>query len=296
LDTASVRAATYRADAGREHPGGYVRDRLDLLELLDLTPTGDDVFTVGTRGEVPGRLFGGLVASQTLRAATLTVDPARPPHSLHAYFIRPGKVDVPLTLDVERTRDGRSFTTRQVTATQEGKPIFILSASFHGTEDGADWQLPGPSGLPDPEQLAPAPGPPPTLSWSPFDIRPAAEAGPDGFPVVHPLWVRTLDRMPDDPALHACILTFISDIAVAPSARAPGASQALSFTGASLDHAVWFHRPVRTDEWLLFWTRPVSNFGARGFAEGAMQTRTGVRVASIAQEVLLRNSGVEPRF
>jgi acyl-CoA thioesterase-2 len=114
--------------------------------------------------------------------------------------------------------------------------------------------------------------------------------------VSHPLWVRTLAGMPDDPVLHACILAFISDIGVAPNGRAPG-GQAwdLPFTGASLDHAVWFHRPVRTDEWILFWTHPVSNFGSRGLSEGAMHTRDGVRVASVAQESLLRHSGVTLR-
>jgi acyl-CoA thioesterase-2 len=120
-------------------------DRIDLLDMLDLSRVGDTSFTAATPGEDGMRLFGGQVASQSLRAATLTVDPARPPHSFHAYFIRPGRVNRPLRLDVERTRDGQSFTTRQVTASQDGKPIFILAASFHGFETGDDWHLPGPA-------------------------------------------------------------------------------------------------------------------------------------------------------
>ena len=271
-------------------------DRIDLLDLLDLERVGDNSFTAATPGEGRMRLFGGQVAAQSLRAATLTVEESRPPHSFHAYFIRPGTVNTTLHLEVERTRDGRSFTTRQVTASQDGKPIFILAASFHGAEEGVDWQLPAPDEVPDPDTLPPPAMAAPILSWTPFDIRPAGGVAPDGFPVSHPLWVRSLERMPDDPILHACILAFISDIGVAPNGRAPGGDGwSFPYTGASLDHAVWLHRPVRTDEWILFWTRPVSNFGSRALSEGAMHTRDGVRVASIAQESLLRNSGVQPR-
>jgi acyl-CoA thioesterase-2 len=268
-------------------------DRIDLLDLLDLTKVGENSFVGATPGEGAMRLFGGQVASQSLRAATLTVDPSRPPHSFHAYFIRPGTVNRPLHLDVERTRDGRSFTTRQVTASQDGKPIFILAASFHGLEKGEDWQLPAPVDVADPDGLAPPSEAAPILSWTPFDIRPATGSAADGFPVSHPLWVRTLEPVPDDPILHLCIVAFISDIGVAPNGRAPGSDAwDQPYTGASLDHAVWFHRPVRADHWILFGTRPVSNFGSRGLSEGAMHTRDGVRVASVAQESLLRNSGV----
>src|SRR5688572_14276390 len=142
-----------------------------IRDLLDLEPMGDDRFTAATPDEGPGRLFGGQVASQALRAATLTVAPERLPHSLHAYFVRPGRPGVPLVLQVDRTRDGRSFTTRRVEASQEGEPIFTMVASFHIEEDGDDWQLPAPTGVPDPAAL----GGDATMSrWtsvSPFDMR-----------------------------------------------------------------------------------------------------------------------------
>ncbi len=123
-----------------------------ILELLDLGRRGPDDFVAPTPSDGPGRLFGGQVASQSLRAATLTVDSDRLPHSLHAYFIRPGRPGIPLRLEVDRTRDGRSFTTRRVTASQDGEPIFALAASFHAAEDGDDWQLPAPLRLPRPGQ------------------------------------------------------------------------------------------------------------------------------------------------
>jgi acyl-CoA thioesterase-2 len=272
---------------------------LTITELLELERVGDDAFMAMTPSEVaegPGRLFGGQVAGQTRRAATLTVDPSRPPHSFHAYFIRSGKVNVPLRLDVVRTRDGRSFTTREVTASQDGKPIFILSASFHSAEEGDDWQLPPPVDVAEPESLSSPDFPWPMLAWTPFEIRPAEPGSRDAFPVHHPLWVRTRQRLPDDPGLHASAIAVISDIGVAPSAVPPDTvGSGRMFSGASLDHAVWFHRPARADDWILFWTKPVSNYGARGLAQGAMHDRDGVRVASITQEALLRNSGVDPR-
>ncbi len=262
-----------------------------VLRLLDLDRVdGTDSFVAATPGDGPGRLFGGQVASQSLRAAVMTVDPSRPPHSLHAYFIRPGRPGEPLRLDVERTRDGRSFTTRQVSASQGGEPIFILSASFHAPEAGDDWQLPAPSGLPDPESLSPPPMSGRFSMMSPFDVRPVAGPGPGGIPVVHPFWVRVRGVVPDDPTLHVSLLTFLSDMGVVGSARAPGSS-AVAFAGASLDHAVWFHRPARVDEWLLFSVDPVSNFGARGLARGTFHTQAGVLVASVAQESLLRPAG-----
>ncbi|HEX8803740.1 MAG TPA: acyl-CoA thioesterase II [Acidimicrobiales bacterium] len=266
-----------------------------LTRLLELQPLGDDRYEAGTPGDGPGRLFGGQVAGQALRAATLTVEPDRRVHSLHAYFIRPGKPGEPLRLDVERTRDGRSFTTRRVEASQSAGPIFTLAASFHVAEDGDDWQLPAPLDVPDPDDIEPGAS---LFSqmWtlSPFDVRPVHAWEPESPPTLHPLWVRTRDRLPDDPAVHAAVIAFFSDMGVVGSARAPTSTLPPRFMGASLDHAVWFHRAARADEWLLYAVDPVSNAGARGLARGTMHTRDGVLVASIAQEALLRDSGQVP--
>ena len=259
-----------------------------FLALLDLEPIGEDRFTAITPGEGPPRLFGGQVAAQSLRAATLTVPADRMPHSLHAYFIRPGRPGSPLELAVERARDGRSFTTRRVSAVQEGEPIFVLDASFQIDEDGEDWQPSMRDDLPSPDEIDSPENPMNRFSsLSPFEIRPAGGSNPMGFPV-HPFWVRAKGRLPDDPHLHACAITFLSDMGVVGSAPRPGTDRTRGFMGASLDHAVWLHRPARADEWLLFDVYPVRNAGARGLAHGTMHTQDGVLVASIAQEALLR--------
>jgi acyl-CoA thioesterase-2 len=265
-----------------------------IFGLLALEPAGRDVFVAATPSDGPGRLFGGQVAAQTLRAATLTVESDRVPHSFHAYFIRPGRPGTPLRLAVERTRDGRSFTTRLVSASQNGEPIFVLGASFHIAEDGDDWQLPAPRDLPGPDDVAFESPFTRFGSTSPFEVRPAREPVADGFFRPHPMWVRCRQELPDDPALHASVLAFVSDMAVVASARSPNSSLPTRFMGASLDHAVWFHRPVRADEWLLFSVDPVSNFGARGLARGTMHTRDGVLAVSVAQEALLRDTGRIP--
>jgi acyl-CoA thioesterase-2 len=272
-----------------------VSDEGRILALLDLEARGDDEFVATTPSDGPERLFGGQVASQTLRAATLTVERERRVHSLHAYFIRPGRPGTPLDLRVDRTRDGRSFTTRRVTASQDGEAIFTLEASFHGEEAGDDWQLPAPADVAaadDPGNLeSPIAA---FASMSPFDVRLVRPPGPDGFPFLHPMWVRTRRPLPDDPALHACVITFMSDMGVVRSARAPDSTLPPEFIGASLDHAVWFHRPARADEWLLFSVEPVTNAGARGLARGTFHTADGVLVASVAQEALLRGTGRTP--
>jgi acyl-CoA thioesterase-2 len=264
-----------------------------LLGLLKLEEIGGDRFSAETPADGPNRLFGGQVASQALRAATLTVDPGRWPNSFHAYFLRPGRPGAPLELAVERTRDGRSFSTRRVTASQGGEPALVLMASFHVPEPGDDWQLPERRDVPPPEE---ATGPSPFRAFSnmsPFDMRPVAPQT-SGFPMLHPFWVRTRLALPEDPALHACVLAFISDMGVVGSARAPGSSLPARFMGASLDHAVWFNRPARADDWLLFDVEPLSNFGARGLARGSMRTRDGTLVATVAQEALLREAGSVP--
>ena len=267
---------------GRWGRGGSFRST-PLLTLLDLEAHGDDDFDAISPGEGPGRLYGGQVASQALRAATLTVDPARLPHSLHSYFIRPGRPGIPLNIHVERTRDGGSFSTRTVWARQQGETIFSLIASFHGGEAGDDWQPSNMPAVPGPEDIGDSSEGAFARMGSGFDMRPIRRA--EGFRI-HPCWVRLNEEIDDDPLLHACALTFISDRAVVGSARRPGATDRMA--AASLDHSIWFHRPVRADQWLLFSVDPVSNFAGRGLALGTFHTETGVLVASIAQEALLR--------
>lgn len=261
-----------------------------LLALLDLAPAGSNrwLATTPEPGDGPPRLFGGQVAAQSLRAATLTVPADRLVHSFHAYFIRPGRPGVPLQLDVERARDGRSFTTRRVSASQEGEPIFVLDASFQVEEDGDDWQpddsMPV---VPGPDEVTPPESPFGSFSsMSPFEMRPIGGLNPMGF-TMNPYWVRTKDPLPDDDAVHACAIAFISDMGILSAARPPSSTNT-SFGGASLDHAVWFHRPVRADRWLLSDASPMRAAGARGMAHGTMHTVDGVLAVTIIQEGLLR--------
>ena len=260
-----------------------------LAGLLSLQPAGEDRWVAPTPGEGPWRLYGGQVAAQALSAACKTVPSERPPHSLHGYFIRPGRPDTTLELVVERTRDGRSFSTRHVTAVQDGKAIFNLIASFHGLEPGVDWQLPGPDVLP------PTPGDPvapaPVRGWfgplGLFERRPLHPADAEDPWPPHPCWVRLIEQISSDPAEQACALTFVSDMGVVGSARAPG-DRARPASLASLDHAIWFHRPFDVSEWHLFTVDPVSNHGGRGLARGSIHAGDGRLVASIAQEALIR--------
>ncbi|SEG56619.1 acyl-CoA thioesterase-2 [Thermomonospora echinospora] len=259
-----------------------------LARMLALQPLDGDVFVADSPALGRERLFGGQVAAQSLRAACLTVDAGRPPHSLHAYFIRPGLPGEPLRLEVGRTRDGRTFSTRHVTAAQGGKPIFEMVASFHDPEPGHDWQPPPPAPVPGPQGLEP-----PRLPRHPpaFDIRLVRRPDPGGSLLPHPFWIRVREPLGDDPALHACLITYLSDMAVVSSAVAPGSPRRSLAMAVSLDHALWFHRPARVDRWLLYSVDPVTNFGARGLARGTLHTADGVLVASIAQEALLRPAG-----
>jgi acyl-CoA thioesterase-2 len=266
-----------------------------LLELLDLEPTGTDRYRVANRDPGYGnRVFGGQVAAQAIRAAVATVDPDRSPHSLHAYFIRPGRPGVPIEFEVERTRDGRSFTTRRVVASQNDEVIFEMSTSLHVTEHGVDYQMPLWSDLPAPETLTDRVSfiPDETSDRLPVEMRELGptEADEDGwYASTRRVWMRTKRRLPDDPVLHVCVLTFLSDMGAVMGARAPLPEQPLSrLMGASLDHAVWFHRPIRADEWFLYDLHAVSNAGARGLARGTMHAVDGRLGVSVTQEALLR--------
>jgi acyl-CoA thioesterase-2 len=260
-----------------------------LRAALDLEKLDGDRFIAIPHGMGLTRIFGGQVAAQALRAACQTIDSQRSVHSLHCYFIRPGGPAEPVRLEVERTRDGRSFSTRRVTASQEGKPILEMIASFHQPEPGEDWQEAALPLVPPPDELSP-------LDFTRLfgedqaaEIRPVAMPESGSFPVLHPFWVRVRMPVGPDEALHACLLTYLSDIAVVRAAQKPGTA---SWHGlrVSLDHSVWFHRQPRVDQWLLVSMDPVAHIGTRGLARGSIQTADGNLVATVAQEALLRPS------
>ncbi|HVB41528.1 MAG TPA: acyl-CoA thioesterase II [Streptosporangiaceae bacterium] len=276
-----------------------------VVELLDLEQIELDIFRGRSpEGERRQRVFGGQVAGQALVAAGRTVPADRPVHSLHAYFIRPGDPAVPLIYLVDRVRDGRSFTTRRVSAVQHGKTIFALSASFHHPETGVLHQRQMPEATP-PEELPSAlermeqvfgESARDYMGNHPFDIR---HLGPLSFEaarepslrVTHSIaWVRADGELPDDPLLHVCMMTYASDMTLLDSVLlANGLSWADGKTvGSSLDHAMWFHRPFRTDEWLLYVQESPVAAGARGLARGELYTRGGDLVVSVMQEGLIR--------
>ena len=256
-----------------------------LLDLLDLEPIELNLFRGINPSEWPGgggRVFGGQVASQALRAASMTVDPAHHANSLHAYFLRPGKHGRPILYSVDRIRDGKSFTTRRVVAIQDGEAIFNLSASFHVEEPGGESQLPMPEGVPDPESL-PRSEHGHRRHGRPFEVREIAVAPPS----TRRTWVRADGQLPDDPALHACVLAYASDMGPVSAAARP-VRHLEPMMRASLDHIMWFHAPVRADDWLLYDLQSVATGRGRGLARGAMYTRDGVLGVSISQEALLR--------
>ncbi|GAA2083714.1 acyl-CoA thioesterase [Actinomadura alba] len=262
-------------------------DASSFQKALELEQLDSDLFEALFPGVGRGRTFGGQVAAQSLRAAGLTVGRSRNVHSLHSYFIRPGRPEEPLRFEVARTRDGRTFSTRSVTAVQEGKPIFEMIASFHDPEPGEDWQAVAPLSVPPPEDLRPV-----RLSrlfgdGQAFEIRPVVTPDPEGFPISHPFWVRVPVPVDIEPDLHACLLTYLSDIAVVRAARSPESDVSYGLR-VSLDHSIWFHRQARVDQWLLYTMSPVAHIGVRGLAQGSMRDVEGTLVASVAQEVLLR--------
>ena len=255
-----------------------------IARLLHFDRRGD-VFIAPNPSSGPGdRLFGGLIAAQSLAAAGATVDAEKLPQSLHLYFVRGGEYGVDVELNVERTRDGRSFDTRRVTAVQHGKIILEMIASFHRPEPGADWQ-------PQPEPAlafeAAVPKSPDLGFAQRFDIR--VTPGDDSVFAVPPFWIRTKDAIEPDPLVRACMLTFMSDFGPVPVARPPGAppNAAVGYA-ASLDHAVWFHRPFSPDQWHLYDVRSLNNTDSRGLVVGSLYDLTGGLVASTTQEALWR--------
>jgi acyl-CoA thioesterase-2 len=278
-----------------------------VLDLLDLEQIEVDIFRGRSpEGERRQRVFGGQVAGQALVAAGRTVPEDRPVHSLHAYFIRPGDPTVPLIYLVERVRDGRSFTTRRVTTIQHGKTIFTLSASFHRDEPGVEHADPVPD-VPPPDAIATTAERmeklfgPSVREWydgNPIDIRHIgplsfeAERDPSLRTTRNMVWLRVDGDLPDDPLLHVCLMTYASDMTLLDSVLlAHGLSWADGrTTGASLDHAMWFHGPFRADRWLLYaQDSPVAR-GSRGLARGEVYTSDGDLVVSVVQEGLVRTS------
>ncbi|MEV6817442.1 acyl-CoA thioesterase II [Nocardiopsis dassonvillei] len=273
----------------------------DLLTVLDLERIEDDIFRGSSPEEGPQRVFGGQVAGQALVAAGRTVPAERHVHSLHAYFIRPGDPSVPIVYEVDRVRDGRSFTTRRVVAIQHGKPIFTLSASFHKEEPGLDHRIPMPD-VPPPEKLPSTrerlreafgrvPG---FVRWHPIELRPVgplsyeAERDPRLRTATNPVWLKVDGKLPDDRLTHVCLMTYASDMTLLDTVLLRHGRSFAGISMASLDHAMWFHRPFRADEWLLYAQEAPTAQGARGLARGLVYTREGELVCSVVQEGLIR--------
>ena len=279
-----------------------------LLDLLDLEPLEVNIYRGHNRDIGTGRVFGGQVLAQALVAARRTVDGPREAHSLHGYFILPGDLAAPIVYFVDRLRDGSSFSTRQVTAIQHGRAIFSLSASFQIAESGFEHQSEMPD-VPPPEELANeldliramAERIPESLRGvitqdRPIDFRPVDPIDPfhpDKRRPVRHLWLRAVDRLPDDPLIHQATLAYASDYGLLGTALLPHgvAPRSPSLQIATLDHAFWAHRPFRADEWLLYAMDSPVTAGARGFTRGTIYTRDGQLVASVAQEGLLRQRG-----
>lgn len=280
-----------------------------LVDLLDLEQIEVNIFRGRSPNESLQRVFGGQVAGQALVAAGRTTDGKRPVHSLHSYFLRPGVPGIPIVYQVERIRDGRSFTTRRVVAVQQGKTIFNLTASFHQSEPGFEHQYPMPD-VPAPE----------TLPGIVDEVRANVDVMPEfldrqerrhlidvryverlrwtkeELENAEPrsvVWMRVIGPLGDDPLVHVCALTYASDMTLLDAVRVPVEPLwgPRGFDMASLDHAMWFHRPFRADEWFLYQQESPIATGARGLARGLIFDRGGRLVASVMQEGLFRKIG-----
>jgi acyl-CoA thioesterase-2 len=280
----------------------------ELIELLTLERIEDNLFRGQSRDIGTRNVFGGQVLGQALAAALQTVDDARSAHSLHAYFLRAGDIEQPIVYNVERTRDGGSFSVRRVIAIQHGQTIFNFSASFQISEPGVEHQFDMPD-VPDPDELEPPPPLPPeqlaTLPvklqrWlgmkGPFEFRPLVprnELAPKIRPPHQSIWFRLVERAPDSDAMQRAMLAYASDFHLVGTTTLPHGISLVhgNLQMASLDHAMWFHRPFRVDEWLLYAFDSPTAQGARGLARGQIFSRDGRLVASTAQEGLIRVRG-----
>jgi len=277
----------------------------DLQQQFELERLEVNLFRGQSRDTGSPQVFGGQVLGQALKAASATIDDGRVCHSLHAYFLRRGDFTKPIVYSVDRSRDGGSFSARRVLAIQDGEQIFICSASFQTPEPGLEYQEPAPK-VPPPEELKPFAKPSPQelaklpeklRRWleieRPFEFRPVQPYNPLAPVACEPvrqIWMRAVDKLPDDDALHRCLTAYMSDYWLLDTATMPHGSSFLrgNLIMASIDHAIWFHRPGRVDDWLLYCLDSPSSSGARGFARGSLYSRDGVLVASTAQEGLLR--------
>ncbi|MBO1334195.1 acyl-CoA thioesterase II [Streptomyces sp. VRA16 Mangrove soil] len=279
-----------------------------LLDLLDLEQIEEDIFRGQSRSAVVPRVFGGQVAAQALVAAGRTVPADRLAHSLHAYFLVAGDPGAPIVYTVDRIRDGRSFTTRRVVAIQHGQPIFHLSASFQTYEEGLEHQADMPP-APDPESLPTAAEMLPryadvlgpdrvqkmleareAVDLRYVDAPPFAFVG-DPQPPNSQVWFRTNGKLADDPLLHVCLATYVSDMTLLDSvllAHGRGGWAVGDVVGASLDHAMWFHRPFRADEWLLYDQQSPSASGGRGLGQARIYTQEGRLAITVIQEGVVR--------
>lgn len=273
----------------------------ELLDLLALETIDDNLFRGRNESQAGPRVFGGQVLAQALAACGRTVED-RLPHSLHAYFLRPGDSRRPILFDVDRIRDGSSFATRRVRGIQHGEPIFAMSASFQVLEEGMEHQFPAPD-WPPPEALEDDTevarrllgSDPNVMPWAtrerPFESRSVYPVGlPQPDSPIKPAWYRLRAGIGDDPMLHACLLAYCSDMGLMSTSLVPhmATTPRSHIIGASLDHAMWFHRPLRVDDWFLYDRDSPWAGAARGFNRGAFYGRDGRMLASAAQESLVR--------
>ncbi|MBG6107176.1 acyl-CoA thioesterase II [Frigoribacterium sp. CG_9.8] len=280
---------------------------IDLLSVLDLTDThartSEDVFLGQSQWSALGRVFGGQVLAQSVVAAQRTLPEERIIHSLHGYFLRPGNIELPITFSVDRIHDGRSFSTRRTQAYQSGLPILSMIASFQDFDDGLEHQVEMPTDLPQPEDLPTAAEVlagiehPIAKQWAmgrPFDMRHVPSPvflAVDGPHVAHQaVWFTATGRLPDDPNLHRAALAYASDYSILePIFRRHGVAWSTpGLKAASLDHAMWFHRFGRVDEWMLYVQESPNATGGRGLSHGRIFSREGVLLASVAQEGMVR--------
>lgn len=282
----------------------------ELLRMLKLEKIEDNLYRGTSQDLGFGSVFGGQVIGQALSAASQTVPADRCVHSMHAYFLLPGDVKLPILYDVERIRDGKSFTTRRVRAIQKGRSIFSLSASFQVEEIGFDHQdsmpdVRGPEGLKSDLELSwqvhdriPDPVRDQILCNRPIELRPVDPFTPFELLRRKPqnyCWLRAIDRLPDDPAVHRYMLAYASDFPLLLTALLPHGRSVWEpeIQMASLDHALWFHKPFRMDEWLLYEMRSTRASGARGLTFGKIFSQDGQLVASVAQEGLIRDRAMK---
>ncbi|SFM32155.1 acyl-CoA thioesterase II [Halopseudomonas yangmingensis] len=277
----------------------------DLVRLLALEKIEENLFRGNSQDLGFRQLFGGQVLGQALSAASRTVPSERHVHSVHGYFLRPGDATLPIVYQVDMLRDGGSFTTRRVQAIQKGKPIFAMSASFQGDEEGFEHQcqmpeVAGPDELPSEEELAernshliPEAVRDKVLVGKPIEIRPVGRFNPFNPQPADPrryMWFRAAGSLPDDPQVHRYMLAYASDFHLLGTALLPHAVSAWtpSMQIASLDHALWYHRPLRMDDWLLYAMESPTACGSRGLSRGQIFNRQGELVASVTQESLMR--------